>query len=585
MKLSVLFFLLTNIYFAFAAQEITEKDLEKHISYLASQELAGRYPGTKGDTLAAEYIVNEFKRIGLQPFDGNYLHSFEVVTNAVLGKNNSFSFPGFTGELEKDFICYSFTENANVEAKTVFAGYGFDIKKDNFEWNDYKGIDAKGKFVIIFRGNPIPDSSESPFTEFSDERFKTLTAKDKGAAGVIFITGPKLNKSDELVKLFYDKSTSTVGIPVININRKTADLLFADRGDSTASLEQKINGEYKPLAFDLNKTISVSTEVNKTKAHTFNVCGVLPSGNENANIVIGGHYDHLGMGGKGSGSRKPDTVAAHIGADDNASGVAAIIEIAEYLSTQKIDLKRDVVFVAFGAEELGALGSSRFVKDNSNLTENTKAMINLDMVGRLKETKDLTIGGTGTSEESEDILTKLSDGFDLKLNFSPDGYGPSDHSSFYSEDIPVFFMTTGAHEDYHTPEDDFESLNFPGLKSLTNYTGSLAKYLATSDKNLTFKLSGPKKRSGSGGRYKVTLGIMPDFGSSSDDGLGVGGVRPGGPASKAGLLKGDKIVAIEGKSVKNIYDYMHRLKELNTGQVITVDIMRDGKKVVMIVQL
>jgi hypothetical protein len=292
----------------------------------------------------------------------------------------------------------------------------------------------------------------------------------------------------------------------------------------------------------------------------------------------------LGLGGPESGSRAIDTTGIHNGADDNASGVAGILELAEKIVAEG-SFKRSVIVVAFGAEEMGLIGSKYFVKHAPVPVKNIKAMINFDMIGRLdKDSRSIMIGGTGTALESEDLLNSIAKD-DLAMGFSPEGYGPSDHAAFYSENIPVFFISTGAHTDYHTPQDDAEFLNYPGQKEVLEFSYDLIAELADRDDALTFQEAGPKERTKQGYRFKVTLGIMPDFTSSEDNGLGVGGVKKDGPAYKGGMLKGDIIVAMDGLPVKNIYDYMNRLKKFESGQVITVDVIREERKKVLIIQL
>jgi Zn-dependent M28 family amino/carboxypeptidase len=302
-------------------------------------------------------------------------------------------------------------------------------------------------------------------------------------------------------------------------------------------------------------------------------------------IVIGAHYDHLGYGGSGSGSRRPDTNAIHYGADDNASGVSSVLEIAEKLYAYKSALKRSVLVYLFGAEEMGLLGSKHLVNNPNIELSKMKHMINLDMVGRLGEDKGLTVGGTGTAAGIEDILNKLSEGHNLNIKTSPEGYGPSDHASFYSKDVPVLFFFTGIHEDYHTPADVPGKINYEGMKSINNMVYDLVVELANLDEALAYQEAGPKTRETSRRKFKVTLGIMPDVSGSGVKGLTADAVMEGRPADLAGMKKGDVIVAMEGKPVNDIYEYMSRLSEFKPGQRISVDVMRDGEKVVLIVDL
>lgn len=570
--------------------EITSTELKQSIGFLASDSLKGRQPGSKEITIAAEYIHNQFKEAGLKIGKDNGFQSFELVTGASLGKNNEFFFNGKYGVVGKDFTPLAFTKNALLFAKMTFVGYGLSIKTDSLNWDDYKGIDVTGRWVIILRGHPELNKSESRFNEFSDERSKVLLATDKGASGVIFVTPVEMNKTDELMALNYDKSPAIADIPVVNISRSMIDtLLNNSKNQFIADLENSINKTKKSNSFHLFEKLLVKTDLQLNKQLTQNVYGILEGSDaslKNEYIIIGAHYDHLGFGGPGSGSRMPDTVVVHNGADDNASGVAGLIEMAQKLYAEKNKLKRSVIFVAFSAEELGLLGSKYFAKNLPVKTTQIKAMVNFDMIGRLQTTDPyILISGTGTSAESENLLNELGKNTKILLKFSPEGYGASDHASFYAQNIPVFFFTTGAHEDYHTPFDDAERINYEGEKQVLDFAYMLISNLVNREKSLTFKESGPKSDAGRRTNLKVTLGIMPDFSGQSDKGLRADQVTNGGPAFKAGMLKGDLIVAIEGKPVKNIYEYMSRLKQLQKGQLISVDVLRDGKKVVLLVQL
>jgi aminopeptidase YwaD len=245
--------------------------------------------------------------------------------------------------------------------------------------------------------------------------------------------------------------------------------------------------------------------------------------------------------------------------------------------------RRSIVFVAFGAEEMGLIGSKTFTGTPPFDLKKTVAMLNFDMVGRLDTSNDLSIGGTKTALESEELLNRNNHQF--KLAFSGEGVGPSDHASFYLQNIPVFFISTGAHTDYHTPGDIAEKINFTGIRDITNYTFPLIREIANRDQPLTFQEAGSKIQRSRGGRYKVTLGIMPDYAGMEKRGMRIDAVTKGKPAEKAGMLKGDIITAIDGKTVGNIYDYMNRLQTLKEGQMISIDVLRNGNPLVLIVQL
>lgn len=569
--------------------EITKAELREYIEFLASDSLKGRLSGTPEGLVAAQYIGNKLQQFGFTPIADNGYQYFDVVTEVIAGDKNSIEFGDFMGTLNDNFIPYNYSANQTLEANVIFAGYGFDIETDNIKWNDYKDLDITGKWILILRADPELKNPDSEFIRYSNERSKVLTAKDNGAAGVLFVSGYELDKKDELSKLGKDQTESNLGIPAFHIKRDIADKILSKSGKTIADLEKQLNKNMLPGSFDCNIMLKATSDVSFKKVKTQNVVAMLPGNDpilKDEFIVIGGHYDHLGMGGTSTSSRMPDSIAVHFGADDNASGIASIIEIAEKLADNKSHLQRSVIIIAFGAEEIGTIGSKFFTSNPVVDLKQIKAMVNIDMVGRLKESKDLFVGGVGTSVESENILNKLVEGRDLNLGISYNGFGPSDHSAFYVEDIPVFFFSTGAHGDYHTPFDVIDKLNFEGLKVLTDYIYDLSIEILNRDQVLTFQESGPKGKSTEPSRgSKVKLGIMPNFGKSDNNGLRIDGVTPGGTAYKGGLLKNDVIVAIEGKSIHNIYEYMSRMGALKPGQTITVDVMREGKKEVFIVQL
>ncbi|MCF6241590.1 MAG: M20/M25/M40 family metallo-hydrolase, partial [Bacteroidales bacterium] len=488
-KLIFAFVFLFNFLSVFAQNpEITQAELKEYISYLSSDELKGRKPGTEGGMLAAKYIEEYFKKIGLKPFGKLYFQYFDVVTQAKADAASSFKVGSFSARLNHDFIPLTFSSEADLNADVVFAGYGFDIASNDIQWNDYEGIDVKGKWVLILRADPELDNPDSKFIPYSKERSKVLTAKEKGAAGVIFVSGIELDKKDKLIKLVADQTESNFGLPVVHIKRAVADKILKKSGKTIEDLEKLLNTNKKPNSFDCETDVFAHTKINFEKVKTQNVVAYIKGSDKklrNEYIVVGAHYDHLGMGGWGSSSRMPDSIGVHHGADDNASGVASVMEIAEKLVKNKKKLKRSIIFVAFSAEEIGLIGSKYFTEHPPVNIKDIKAMVNIDMVGRLKPSKELSVGGVGTSIEGEDLLNKYLNGYDLKLGISYEGFGPSDHASFYIKDIPVFFFSTGAHEDYHTPLDVVEKVNFNGLKNLDDYIYDLTVNLANRDKDLT----------------------------------------------------------------------------------------------------
>lgn len=560
--------------------DITAEEITGHIKYLASDELAGRFPGTPESKLAQDYITKQLKNADIQPLDENgYLQKFEFVSDVVTGNNNSLSIGNNSYKLGEDFIPLGFSENADLTADAAFVGYGFSID-DSVKWNDYQNVEVSGKWAIILRGGPDDDNPHSIYNTHLPLRKKVLLAKDRGASGVLFVTQFS-DEDDELIKLRYDNSFSGAGIPVIHISQKVAEDIFSNLDTDFINVQESLKEIKQPHSFDLPSVkIAAVVELEKTYSDAANIIAVVPGNDpelKNEYVVIGGHYDHLGMGGEGSGSRVPDTLAVHNGADDNASGVAGVIEVGEKLAARQKELKRSIILMNFDAEERGLLGSKHFI-DNSNIDiNNIITMLNIDMIGHLSE-NSLTVGGTGTSPIFDEILKEINKKYSFDLHLSPEGFGPSDHATFYSKDIPVLFFFTGTHDDYHKPSDDFPIINVDGEKAIADFTYDIALQLCQAPERPQFTEAGPKESSAPSRGFKVTFGIVPAYGSQVD-GMEVDGVRKEGPADRSGMQKGDIITAIGDKEINNIYDYMYRLGELKKGQTVSVTVLRGEKTV------
>ncbi len=566
--------------------EITVKELKEELGYLASDSLKGRKAGEQGDLLAAQYIREKFEKAGLELLYENGFQIFGLVTSAQLGEGNVLKVDEEKFDVEKDFLPYAFSANTEVSAEVIFAGYGLEVDTDTLKWNDFKNLDVSGKWVMALQGDPDLDNPQSPFLEFSSERAKALNASDKKAAGLILVAGKKYSEEDELASLIFDKNSSRYSFPIIQVTRNVADKILKGTGYSIEELETKMETDGNPIHVIADAMVSVKTNVTQEETESRNIVALL-HGNDpvlkDQYIVVGAHYDHLGMGGPGSGSRAIDTVAVHNGADDNASGVAMVIELAEKVASEKKN-KRSIIFAAFGAEEMGLVGSKALTAEPPVETDKMVGMFNFDMVGRLDTaTNGLSVGGTQTAKETESILADLNPGFELAM--SPEGVGPSDHASFYLQNVPVLFISTGAHSDYHSPLDDADRINYEGMKKVADYSYSLLMEIANRDSMLTFQEAGPKFQRSRGGRLRVTFGIMPDFAGLEKRGLRVDAVTKGKPADRGGMKKGDIITAIEGKKVGGIHDYMSRLQTLKVGDRVSVDIIRDDKETVLIIEL
>jgi aminopeptidase YwaD len=567
--------------------DVSEKEFKGHIEYLSSDNLQGRMTGTEGDSLAAEYIKKELTGFGFKPMEGDGFQRFKVTKRILPGKNNFMSAAGKVFVCEKDFIPAGFSSDGRAEANVIFAGYGFNINTDSIKWNDYANIDVKGKWVMILRADPEVSNTRSLFIPFNGDRDKALIAKDQGAAGVLLVSGPASDEQDSFEQL--NKNDFSVGIPVFRIKRDVADQILYSSRATISALEKKLNDSRKPFCIPTGIVLSGNAEIVREESNTRNIAMVLPGNDKNIGneyIIIGAHFDHLGLGGPGSSSRAVDTTGVHHGADDNASGVAMMLELAEKFSNTKNSHKRGIICIGFTGEEMGLLGSKYFTENPGIDLSKVNAMINLDMVGRLKETKNIQISGVGTAEGFKDIIYSSSDTSVIKLSLSEEGYGPSDYSSFYGKNIPVLSYTTGAHLDYHTPNDIADSINYEGMVLISSLVYNISYKLANDPERLKFTEAGPKIEQGRPSRRKgVTLGIMPDFAGNVKNGLRADFVTPGKPAALGGMKKGDIITAINGKPVNNIQDYMFRMGQLKHGETISVEVLRDGKKEVLLIQL
>lgn len=566
--------------------EITTVEIQEHIAYLASEELAGRYPGTPGDELLSAYITSAYRQAGLLLYEKTGIQSFHIVTDIEAGPGNKFSYRESVLEPGVDFYPVSFSDNGSVTAELVFAGYGFQVDRKDLNWDDYQAVDPTGKWVMILRGVPGKQEPSSPYVNYSEDRGKAMLASDMGAAGVIFVSGEQFDPKDALEEL--KGKQHALSIPVIHITRRAAEQILSTSGsDSLAHLDAMISTEGKSASFSTGIDLDISVDLQPRKVETSNTIALLKGADpslSNEYVVVGAHHDHLGMGGPGTSSRDRDTVAVHYGADDNASGVAGVLEISEYMVSRSPS--RSMMFATFGAEEMGLVGS-KYLAENPPIDMSlVQAMINLDMVGRLNKERQLQIGGIGTSPGFERLLDSLNRDYGFNLKFSNEGYGPSDHSTFYAKDIPVLFVSTGAHTDLHTPADHADAINLEGAAEILSFVADLAESLANEKERIAFTEAGPKvKGSSRGRRGGITMGLMPDVTYDGNEGMPVMFVTEGKPAAVGGIQKEDVIIAIEGKSVGNVYDYMSRLNQLKEGMDIVVTVNRGGDQLDLVVRL
>jgi len=571
--------------------DITKEEIYQHIKYLASDEMEGRFPGTKGDILTDNYIAGEFEKYKVKPFDENgYFQPFEMVTEVKMVGQNKLSI--ISGNVvndysvNKDFTPLGFSGKGRVEGELVFTGYGITATEQNY--NDYKDksgndIDIKGKILIVMRDSPGGnDAHNNPFQKYERSRYKTITARDEQAAGIIFINGPQSGE-DVLQKMRYDNVLQDAGLPIINCKREIIENIFREHGLDLAQIQKEIDSTKTPNSFTLNNARAiVETHIEPVRVNTNNVIGLI-EGNDpllkNEIIVIGAHKDHVGYGAYGSLYRGNDK-QIHNGADDNASGTAGLLEIAQKISANKKDIKRSVLFIAFGAEEAGLLGSSYFTKSKMFENMNIVAMLNMDMIGRVVD-KKLVIYGTGTSSLWNNSLDNINKIYNFNITKTPDGVGPSDHSSFYTKNIPVLHFFSGTHPDYHSPTDDIEKINSDDGASITKMVYDVTMDLSEQQSKPDFiKVTAASNENKTMGNIKVYVGTIPDY-SSTVEGMKLAGVKEGSPAEKGGLKAEDVIIKFGSKDVKNIYDYMYAMEEFKAGEEAEVIVLRNNEKVIL----
>ncbi|MCH7762207.1 MAG: M20/M25/M40 family metallo-hydrolase [Candidatus Marinimicrobia bacterium] len=565
--------------------KITAAEIREHIRFLASDKLKGRYPGTSGAKIAIRYIEKEWKKSGVLPAgDRRFKQTFNFTDGVSLFGYNRLKINETkqTFRVKKDFIPIGFSGTGKFNAPVVFAGYGFSVD-DSISWNDYSDTDVNGKWVLVFRGSPDGSNPHSSYADYMPLRKKYLTARDNGALGILFVNRYDDEDKDGLIPLTFSRSSGGEKIAALHISKALAENLLPEEL-SLNGLQHRLDENKTSASFTLPFSLSVNIGLKEKMVTGVNLVGYIPGdGSSDEFVVIGAHTDHLGLGGKNSGSLRPYEHAIHNGADDNASGIAGLLELAEKFSGNSDALKRGLVFITFDAEEKGIIGSKYFVENPTVDLRNIVAMLNLDMIGRMKDSS-LSVGGTGTSPIFEPMLDSLQKIHKLKISYNQGGYGPSDHSSFYTKDSPVLFFFTGAHEDYHKPSDDWEKINTSGEKQILDLVYDVILVLSNRGERPPFTMAGSKAPSPGKRRFNVTFGVIPSY-TSPGPGLTIDGVRPDGPASKAGMMPGDIIVEIGGKEVQDIYDYMYRLEELKKGQIVEVKVNRGEKKLVLFVNL
>jgi len=560
------------------------------IKALTTPAMEGRGAGTEGLTRAARLLEQRYKSLGLEPAgtDG-YFQPFRLITGAKLAGTNSLrqqiKEAKKAVKLNDDFVPFSFSSSGQADGPVVFAGYG--ASANEFGYDDYAGIDVKGKVVVLLRYEPAGFAAKSGnqgLTQHAALITKAINARNHGAKAVVVVNGKLGNAEEDLLTRFGSVSgPENAGIILVQVKNKIAQEWFAAAGKSLAEVQSRIDASTQPESFAFPDTLHLGIDVNieTTRATVNNVLAYLP-GKTDEYIIVGAHYDHLGYGNHDS--LAPSQIGQiHPGADDNASGTAGVLELARLFAPLKSQLHRGILFCSFAGEELGLLGSGEWVKEPTRPLDKAVAMLNMDMIGRIKDEK-VYIGGVGTGSTFEAILAAAQTNSGFHFENSAGGYAASDHTSFVARKIPVLFFFSGLHGDYHKPSDTWDKINAPDAARLLGMVANVTLQLdaaAARPAFVTVAENDPHSGAiggvtGGGGGYGPYFGSIPDFGQA-ENGVRFSDVQPGSPAAKAGLKAGDVLVQFSDAPIRNLYDFTDALRRSKVGETVEVTVLRDGK--------
>ena len=576
--------LATTCLFA-VAQTPSERYLAD-VKALTAPQMEGRGDGTKGLDRAARLIEHRYQSLGLQPAGKHgYFQPFTVITGARLKGVNHLHGQTPTGKfnlkLEQDYVPFSFSDSGQASGGVVFAGYG--ATAEEFGYDDYAGIDVKDKIVVVLRYEPASFAAKSGnqgLTQHSQLITKAINARNHGARAVILVNGELQPGEEDLLTRFGSVSgPMNSGILLVQVKNVEAEKWFKSVGKSLADAQAEINHGGKPASFSFPDSVHVSLSVGieNTRATVNNVLAYLP-GETDEYVILGAHYDHLGRGN--FDSLAPSQIGQiHPGADDNASGTAGVLELARQFAAMKGKLHRGILFANFAGEELGLLGSAEWVKEPTRPLEKAVAMLNMDMIGRIRDDK-VYIGGVGTGSTFKEVVEHSQPNPAFKIEYSAGGYASSDHTSFVSKKIPVLFFFSGLHSDYHKPSDTWDKINSDAAVHLLSLVEKTTEQIDAAADRPAFKtVVEDKPLSGAGGGgYGPYFGSIPDFGQT-ENGVKFSDVKPGSPAAKAGFKAGDVLVQFGDKPIKNLYDFTDALRRSKIGDVVNVKVLRDGQPV------
>ncbi len=588
----VRFVLLVALAGGLAAANIGSDEYLGIVKFLASPEMRGRASGSPELEKAGAYIRDQFRAMKLKPISGDsYYQDFDVTTSARLGKKNAIAYStGAAPEalrFEQDFVPLNLSAAGQVSGNVVFAGFG--ITAPEYNYDDYSGLDAKGKIVLLLRHEPQEFDEKSVFegkvyTAHSQIFSKAANAKIHGAKAVLLVNdvGTHSGDADDLEKFGATAGPDNAGIEFVQVKANVVNRWLALSGKKLETIESDIDKDLHPESFALpeNLRLDMDVDIGREVKTVHNVGGYIP-GETSEYVVIGAHYDHLGLGEQFS--MAPSLAGTvHPGADDNASGTAGVIELARWFSSQP-KRQRGILFLTFAGEELGLLGSSYYVNHPLLPLKDDVAMINMDMIGRIRDRK-VYLGGVGTGSSFAALLKELVPKHDFDGDLSEKaGYGSSDHTSFTTKQIPVLFFFSGLHADYHKPSDTWDKIDAPDAVRLLTLVADVTGHLIDNSPRPQFvrvaeaqppgEVANPHSGKVSGGGYGPDFGSIPDF-TELPNGVRFADVRPGSPAAKAGLKGGDILTEFDGKPIQNLYDFTYALRASHPGQQVLVKVLR-----------
>ncbi|HUS20128.1 MAG TPA: M20/M25/M40 family metallo-hydrolase [Terriglobales bacterium] len=562
----------------------------KDVTTLADPKMQGRGAGTKGLEHARDHLQKRFAALKLQPAgDNGYLQPFTVTTGAKLrGKNKlEATIAGKKQRLaiERDYIPFSFSATSDVTGPVVFAGYG--VSASDAGYDDYFHFDVKDKIVVLLRYEPASLTKKAgQRTSHAQLVNKAINARNHGAKAVVLVNGKLDGKEEDLLPRFGSLAgPENAGIAMVQVTNSIADGWLKLAGKSLEQVQNQIDTTSSPQSFALpaNVALEVKVDLERVQAKVSNVVAYLP-GESDEYVILGAHYDHLGFG-NGS-SLAPSMIGkVHPGADDNASGTSGLLELARLLSEQK-DRKRGVLFIAFSGEEIGLLGSAYWVNHPTKSLDKAVAMINMDMIGRIKPDGRIFLGASGSGSNFKEIIEQVSAKHQLKLETSGAGSGSSDHISFLAKQIPSLFFFSGLHADYHKPSDTAEKIESGQAAKLLNFIADLTQELERTQRAQFIRVEEPRPVSGGsgGGGYGPYFGSVPDMGENAG-GVKFADVRKNSPADKAGLKPGDVMTRFGDKPITNLYDFTFALRQYKIGDTLDVTVLREGKPMTVKVTL